>query len=442
MLVGTHGVVVTQNWHSAFLNFIPLTSAHRCSLIISYSRDPRYPQAVQGEPNTGDHCHHPHWVSAVLTCPAWSWGAASPPGHGAPLPMGACSGAGCTAAGVSGAGCTPDPVGCGLGAGGGGIPAIAEQPASEGAVRGQLLHDACCQQAHHHLHPHHRLHGDGFRGCTATALPGAPLCWGSSQQQRGRGTTQAGMQPCARTTHFRADRATSRMQPMHLWPCPRANLDVQPVPVHSPGQPPEHASTVQHLRPRTPPAQARLCTHPHWSTLSMRPPKRNPSGQPSHTPLSTPSPGAHLPRTAAHGPQASHPLPALTMPGSAQRRPQEARPPPPLPAGQSDAVFLLIGSSLANGEADPRGGGPSAGGPFRGRCLLGAVVRPRRVRLCGARARVCIVRVCASCVRPVCCTYAQRAALRCPCSPTVGVLGVQRRARLWELQLLLHEFPV
>lgn len=287
--------------------------------------------------------------------------------------------------------------------------------------------------------------------CTGMASGGAlpqpclePLCAGGAPSNKGAvGQRRQECSPVhAPLTLEQTGHATSRMQPMHLWPCPRANLDVQPVPVHSPGQPPEHASTVQHLRPRTPPAQARLCTHPHWSTLSMRPPKRNPSGQPSHTPLSTPSPGAHLPRTAAHGPQASHPLPALTMPGSAQRRPQEARPPPPLPTGQSDAVLLVIGSSLANGEADPRGGGPSAGGPFRGRCLLGAVVRPRRVRLCGARARVCIVRVCASCVRPVCCTYAQRAALRCPCSPTVGVLGVQRRARLWELQLLLHEFPV
>lgn len=269
--------------------------------------------------------------------------------------------------------------------------------------------------------------------CTGMASGGAlpqpclePLCAGGAPSNKGAvGQRRQECSPVhAPLTLEQTGHATSRMQPMHLWPCPRANLDVQPVPVHSPGQPPEHASTVQHLRPRTPPAQARLCTHPHWSTLSMRPPKRNPSGQPSHTPLSTPSPGAHLPRTAAHGPQASHPLPALTMLGSAQRRPQEARPPPPLPAGQSDAVLLLIGSSLANGEADPRGG--------RALCRR-SVPRALPPGSCGSSTARAALRSACACVHRACARCAARmhkgrlcdarAAPRLACSECRGVHG-------------------
>lgn len=37
------------------------------------------------------------------------------------------------------------------------VPAVAEQPASEGAVRGHPLHDARRKQAHRQLHPQHSL---------------------------------------------------------------------------------------------------------------------------------------------------------------------------------------------------------------------------------------------------------------------------------------------
>lgn len=93
---------------------------------------------------------------AELTCPAWPWGAASPPGRRAPRPRGACSGAGWKGAGGSAAPVSPRPHGDERG-GTGHVPAVAEEPASEGAVRGHLLHDAGCQQAQHHLHPQHRL---------------------------------------------------------------------------------------------------------------------------------------------------------------------------------------------------------------------------------------------------------------------------------------------
>lgn len=223
---------------------------------------------------------------------------------------------------------------------------------------------------------------------------------------------------------------------------PRPNLDVQPLLVHSPGQPwprtltmhppcntsgrapPRHrlGYASRSMNPATP-----LGTHPHQSTLSMQPPKRNPLGTArSHT-FEHSLPFMHLPRAAMQPPppRPCTPRPALTMLGSAQRRPQEAHPPPLLPTGQSDAVLV----SLTNGKAASRGGA----GPLLAVCSAGAACWElwfRAVfafRACSPAERV---RVSASCVRPVCCTCARREALQCPRSPAVAVLGVQRCAQL------------